>query len=93
MLSLHVSLLVFPPQKHMHLDARLMWCRICSEGFINEYNLVNHMAKKHFESELPYRCEVCNFVTSILYSLIDHFNTVSGGDERDTLVLWWCGSL
>lgn len=61
--------------KHMHLDARLLWCRICSEGFINEYNMVNHMAKKHYESELPYRCEVCNFVTSILYSLIDHFNT------------------
>lgn len=60
--------------KHMHLDGRLLWCRICTEGFSSEYNLVNHMAKKHYESELPYRCEVCNFVTSIFYSLIDHFN-------------------
>lgn len=67
----------FFPQKHMHLDGRLLWCRICTEGFSSEYNLVNHMAKKHYESELPYRCEVCNFVTSIFYSLIDHFNNVS----------------
>lgn len=69
--------------KHMHLDTRFLWCRICSEGFGNEYSLVNHMAKKHYESELPYRCEVCNFITSIFYSLIDHFNT----EHKDTAYL------
>ncbi|KAG7167548.1 Pogo transposable element-like 93 [Homarus americanus] len=60
--------------RHMQMDTRYTWCRICSESFTGEYQLVNHMAKKHYESELPYRCEVCHFTTSIYFSVIDHFN-------------------
>lgn len=58
---------------HLQMDNRYTWCRICTESFQGEYQLVNHMAKKHYESELPYRCEVCNFATSIYYSVVDHF--------------------
>ncbi|XP_045607816.1 uncharacterized protein row isoform X3 [Procambarus clarkii] len=66
--------------KHMQMDQRFTWCRICSESFTGEYPLVNHMAKKHYESELPYRCEVCHFSTSIYFSVIDHFNK----EHKDT---------
>lgn len=67
----------FVLQFHLQMDTRYTWCRICTESFQGEYQLVNHMAKKHYESELPYRCEVCNFATSIYYSVIDHFKKVS----------------
>lgn len=55
------------------MDTRYTWCRICTESFPGEFQLVNHMAKKHYESELPYRCEVCNFTTSIYFSIVNHF--------------------
>lgn len=66
--------------RHMQMDSRYTWCRICSEYFPGEYQLVNHMAKKHYESELPYRCDVCHFATSIYFSVIDHFNK----EHKDT---------
>ncbi|KAK3878471.1 hypothetical protein Pcinc_016890 [Petrolisthes cinctipes] len=59
---------------HQDSDSRYSWCRICNENFTVDINLINHMGKRHYEAELPYRCEVCNFTTSFYYSVIDHFN-------------------
>ena len=50
------------------------WCRICLEQFENESSLLVHMTRKHVKAEIPYRCEVCQFGTSIHTDLIDHFN-------------------
>lgn len=65
--------------RHLQMDTRYTWCRICTESFPGEFQLVNHMAKKHYECELPYRCEVCNFTSSMYYSVISHFKVEHKG--------------
>lgn len=59
---------------HMLADVNQRWCRICCESMSTDHQLVNHMIKKHQESEMPYRCEICNFSTSFYFSLVDHFD-------------------
>ncbi|KAG7167549.1 Pogo transposable element-like 92 [Homarus americanus] len=60
--------------RHMQVDASCFWCRICSNPFKEDYQLIDHMTVEHYPSELPYRCELCHFATSIYFSVIDHFN-------------------
>ncbi|XP_018018469.1 uncharacterized protein LOC108674990 isoform X2 [Hyalella azteca] len=54
-------------------------CRICMMSFETEEYLIRHMADKHVEAELPYRCEVCNYATSYYTKAIDHFRTEHRG--------------
>ncbi|XP_076064259.1 uncharacterized protein LOC143038648 isoform X2 [Oratosquilla oratoria] len=59
--------------QHLMTDTNLRWCRICIESYPSDAALINHMARKHCESELPYRCEVCNYATSFYHDILDHF--------------------
>ncbi|CAL4069759.1 unnamed protein product, partial [Meganyctiphanes norvegica] len=67
---------------HMLADVNQRWCRICCESMSTDHQLVNHMIKKHQESEMPYRCEICNFSTSFYFSLVDHFDKEHSGSAN-----------
>lgn len=48
-------------------------CLICHEKFSQNRLLEQHLEKTHVYCEMPYRCRVCQFQTSIHTQLMDHF--------------------
>ncbi|XP_057375322.1 uncharacterized protein LOC130696250 isoform X2 [Daphnia carinata] len=48
-------------------------CLICHERFVSLRLLDHHLEKTHVYCEMPYRCRVCQFQTSVHSQLIDHF--------------------
>ncbi|KAI9554420.1 hypothetical protein GHT06_019692 [Daphnia sinensis] len=48
-------------------------CLICHERFASLRLLDHHLEKTHVYCEMPYRCRVCQFQTSVHSQLIDHF--------------------
>lgn len=48
-------------------------CLICHERFASLRLLEHHLEKTHVYCEMPYRCRVCQFQTSVHSQLIDHF--------------------
>ncbi|XP_043288615.1 uncharacterized protein row [Venturia canescens] len=53
-------------------------CAICEQKFFGNDGalLVNHLGTMHCPSEMPYRCESCNYRTSSHKDVIDHFYKV-----------------
>lgn len=48
-------------------------CLICHEKFGNHRQLELHLENTHAPCEMPYRCRVCNYLTSAHSQLVDHF--------------------
>lgn len=48
-------------------------CLICLEKFSTYRLLEQHLERSHVSCEMPYRCRVCKYQTSVHTQLIDHF--------------------
>ncbi|KAK0158266.1 hypothetical protein PV328_009290 [Microctonus aethiopoides] len=57
-------------------DGFMVVCGICENKFGNSYLLINHMSCVHMPSEVPYRCDTCNYRSSSHKDIIDHYYTV-----------------
>jgi len=50
-------------------------CLICHDKFSTHRLLEQHLERAHVSCEMPYRCRVCKYQTSVHSQLIDHFST------------------
>ena len=65
-------------QKHVdrvHLKRKPFQCSTCQDNFFSFENLLKHSSKKHAEDDLPTKCSLCNYTTTISIQLMQHIET------------------
>uniref|UniRef100_A0A182NQZ6 C2H2-type domain-containing protein n=1 Tax=Anopheles dirus TaxID=7168 RepID=A0A182NQZ6_9DIPT len=61
------------PMESKSTFAKTCNCLICEQRFSTLAVLSVHMQKSHHQLEMPYRCAGCNFRSSILHTVVEHF--------------------
>jgi len=61
------------PDKEDSATIKHCVCLICLEKFQTHRLLEQHLERTHVACEMPYRCRVCKYQTSVHSQLIDHF--------------------
>ena len=49
-------------------------CQICTTCYPAKNHLIHHMLKVHMKNEMPYKCRVCGYRTSLHRDMVEHFH-------------------
>ena len=67
----------FEMQEHLersHVKGAPFQCFTCDLSFTNSPSLMKHMNLFHSPSQMPFRCQICNYTTSAYADITEHFS-------------------